>query len=665
MQDKRWQLNDMVFANNRMNYVHLDEGVYHNRLAKMTEEISGMNQKINELLLRENKPSSRIIPNVMLDEIKAKMDDIVWKIKNLRNNDNKERLEPVELQMTCNSLSKMANFADAATTVAGKIDEHCGNKPLFNAYAAAGKRLMKLYKGFNYIPNYSIFQLVSKSEKHTKNAERAYEKSLNAAQKSEERMRNEPPRTANKTKASEKVEKSIKAAINEWGRHQKQEFKAKLAHLRLVGKKETSEKTPIAPPQTIENKYAIELRKDQRVINRIFMKSRLGNEKIKAEFYTYLGEKLSKAEDIEKKKDILKEVFKDVKKSFASGRSRIDRAMLFLRKPAVSLARGALGIGLASFSLIAAIPTGGISLSLLPAAAIIRGAGRYIGTNGMWDFGHYKITTRKSQKSKEYGLAAQVFYNASDKKLESYVDRVYNESGAKKIEIQTISNEMDRFAKNIAKQRIIKKTVALIATFLPFLAGEHAFAGIFGKGHETVVEHASQGATAADSTHAAAQTGKSVAISAQDTIAHASGNTIPAGNAAGTISAAANAGEVFTVGSGEGAAHIANQFCKTLPGFATMDMHDKAMLCNAVKNSILSNPEKFGLSAENFMLPNNGNTELWMMKGSKAVFNGETHAVFQKLLNSILAGGKSIPAGMRSIDAISATKNFAMKILAR
>ena len=404
---------------------------------------------------------------------------------------------------------------------------------------------------------------------------------------------------------------------------------------------------------------AYALRQEQKVMNRWFMKSKTYNNFTKRQFKNYLDAKLSLAPDLEGKRQIIKDVFSNIKREYAINRSGIDRTMLWMRTRPVAITRGILGLGLAGISLAGIIPSGGASLALLPFSAVVGGVGRYVGVSGLWDLGNSKLTTRQtSGDNVAYGLAGHVFYNMSDDKLGKYVDKAFTEKNAGTLDADRIVDQFSKYAKNHARQRVGKKIVTLLATFVPFAGKAGDIAHMFGgHGTESAASHIAGGDSLASGTkgavlaHGDGSASGTTTTHGLHTAAHSSATTpvahaAPTGSTSPTGSVHAT-GDAIAVHDGKGVGHAALEFCRTLAGFEGLDKADQIALVTAVKNAAIMEPEKYGFAKEAFVQLH-AQMEPGVVKGTKLAFSADSRRLFQDLLNHFVAGDKAIPGSMRT-----------------
>ncbi|MCX8174922.1 MAG: hypothetical protein N3E51_01830 [Candidatus Micrarchaeota archaeon] len=151
----------------------------------------------------------------------------------------------------------------------------------------------------------------------------------------------------------------------------------------------------------------------------------------------------------------------------AEGReSGFARFLRKLRKPAVAFARFLAGAALA----VGAFLTGGLPGAIMLGAAGVLGAvGRFVAVDGIWDFLHSKISTR--EKKGAYGMAGNVFYNASDRKMSEKVHKVF--SGIEQKNADEVAEEIDgsfmKYANRIGRNRFWKRLAGLAAIAAPFV----------------------------------------------------------------------------------------------------------------------------------------------------------------------------------------------------
>lgn len=146
----------------------------------------------------------------------------------------------------------------------------------------------------------------------------------------------------------------------------------------------------------------------------------------------------------------------------------------WMRKPAVAFGRMLLGIGLVAVGFL----TGGAGIVAIAAGAGVLGLGaigRFVGVDGAWDLIHNKFSTR--EKKGAYGMAGNVFYNASGEKITAKAHKVFSnlstikdDETARNSLAGSIDDNFMKYANRVGRNRFWKRLSALVAAVIPVFA---------------------------------------------------------------------------------------------------------------------------------------------------------------------------------------------------
>lgn len=319
-----------------------------------------------------------------------------------------------------------------------------------------------------------------------------------------------------------------------------------------------------------------------------------------------IGEKFAKLVDDRvaaagnggEKKAAVETIYKEVAGKFAKGRGRLDRALMWLRKPAGMAVRIGLGVGLGAV----AFATGGWAAAVL-GLTIYGIASRYLLVDGMWDRIHHLYTGRA--KKKEYGMAAQLFYNNA-KKISAVGDKVY--ADASKISGKALNEASLKYAHNLARNRFWKKLLAVAYAVLPpVVSGSVANLFVSQKAAVPAVESATEAAKTAV-----------VQPPIQD---------------------------IYTVPKGGGIWHICKAIAHDkLPGFDNLSVADQNIAIDAMKDAVVADPAKYGLEPSEIIPRALDRGGPWLKLGADMHAKDLVSAVPKRLIDTLGLGKNAITA---------------------
>jgi len=277
----------------------------------------------------------------------------------------------------------------------------------------------------------------------------------------------------------------------------------------------------------------------------------------------------------------VKDIYGAVAERFARGRSRVDRAMMWLRKPSVTVARIAIGLGLVGATMLTGglAAAAGVGIAIGVGNHIVGGIGRYISVDALYDKVRQKNTGK--QRKGEYAVANSLMY-ANPDGVRDKIDAVYG--GDRNISGAELDSQSMRAAKNTWINRVIKKTLAVAAAVLPPVVASWLH------GHNPNPEPNP----------------------------HPEPNPQPEPN---PLPPVVPSSDIYVVPDNGGIWHICEKIvADKLPGFEHLSVADQNMVIDAMKDQIVADPAKFGLEPSEIIPRAIENGGPWLHKGADLIY---------------------------------------------